>query len=303
MVPSASVLAAAVPVLAAALARAAVTPTAPWSGQVYNVGEKCDIQWDLDTTGEWDSFSITLMTGSNLAMVSLAFFRGALGRLARWDGGDGGRDEDPPQRLSVPVQRVATGLDGTTGEGSYDYTCPDVSPNAAIYFYQFEQAGQPTSWTTRFTIAAADGSTTDPTEETAGIAWGTGELVSGSSGVPSGAAAGAGAGASSAAAASASGPARLSSAAASAGVSTSASAADESSASTDASEPVSTSQSTSSSAAESSSVAAPTSSSSSSNSAPAASQTPARTNVDSGAGRAGAGVAAVLGGVLALVFA
>ncbi|GAA5999912.1 GPI anchored serine-threonine rich family protein [Rhodotorula paludigena] len=272
MVPSASVLAAAVPVLAAALARAAVTPTAPWSGQVYNVGEKCDIQWNLDTTGEWDSFSITLMTGSNLAMV--------------------------------PVQRVATGLDGTTGEGSYDYTCPDVSPNAAIYFYQFEQAGQPTSWTTRFTIAAADGSTTDPTEETAGIAWGTGKLVSGSSGVSSGAAAGAGAGAgaSSAVAASASGPARLSSAAASAGVSTSASV-DESSASTDASEPVSTSQSTSSSAAESSSVAAPTSSSSSSNSAPAASQTPARTNVDSGAGRAGAGVAAVLGGVLALVFA
>lgn len=62
----------------------------------------------------------------------------------------------------VPVQTVATGLDGTSGSGTVDFTCPDVTPNSAIYFYQFSQAGQPTSWTTRFTIAGADGSTVSP---------------------------------------------------------------------------------------------------------------------------------------------
>lgn len=33
------------------------------------VGQKCNIQWDLDTTGTWTSFEIQLMTGSNLNMV------------------------------------------------------------------------------------------------------------------------------------------------------------------------------------------------------------------------------------------
>ncbi|BGP36214.1 hypothetical protein JCM10449v2_000112 [Rhodotorula kratochvilovae] len=88
-----------------------------------HVGERCDVEWDLDTTGTWTSFSITLMTGSNLAMV--------------------------------PVQTVKTGLDGIKGATTLDYTCPNVTPNAAIYFHQFE----PTSWTMRFTIAAADRTT------------------------------------------------------------------------------------------------------------------------------------------------
>lgn len=56
------------------------------------------------------------------------------------------------------MQTVATNLDGTSGSGTVDFTCPDVSPNSAIYFYQYTQAGAPTAWTTRFTIAAADGS-------------------------------------------------------------------------------------------------------------------------------------------------
>ncbi|POY70326.1 hypothetical protein BMF94_6606 [Rhodotorula taiwanensis] len=122
-----------------------VVPTAPGPGEVFRVGQKCNIQWNLDTTGTWTSFEIQLMTGSNLAMV--------------------------------PVQTVATGIDGTTGAGTIDFTCPSVTPNSAIYFYQYTQAGAPTAWTTRFTIAAADGSTTPPTDTTAGIAWGTGQLV------------------------------------------------------------------------------------------------------------------------------
>ena len=71
--------------------------------------------------------------------------------------------------------------DGTTGSGISDYTCPEVSINAAIYFFQFEQAGQPTTWTGRFTIAAADGATTSAPQSTvtAGstIFFGTGTLA------------------------------------------------------------------------------------------------------------------------------
>ena len=58
-----------------------------------------------------------------------------------------------------------------------------VTPNAAIYFYQFSTPALPTNltWTTRFTIAAADGSTTDPANSTqpdgSAIPWGVGELV------------------------------------------------------------------------------------------------------------------------------
>ncbi|GAA5866315.1 hypothetical protein JCM3774_006613 [Rhodotorula dairenensis] len=130
---------------AAQQAYADVIPTAPGPGEVFRVGQKCNIQWDLDTTGTWTSFEIQLMTGSNLNMV--------------------------------PLQVVGTDLDGTAGPGTIDFTCPQVTPNADIYFYQFTQAGAPTSWTTRFTIAGADGSVTEPTETTAGIAWGTGQLV------------------------------------------------------------------------------------------------------------------------------
>ncbi|GAA5980996.1 hypothetical protein JCM10908_003945 [Rhodotorula pacifica] len=141
---------------AAKAVHADVVPTAPGPGEVFRVGQKCNIQWNLDTTGTWTSFEIQLMTGSNLNMV--------------------------------PLTTVATGIDGTTGAGTIDFTCPQVTPNADIYFYQFTQAGAATSWTTRFTIAAADGTVTQPTETTAGIAWGTGQLV-GAAGAGAGAAA------------------------------------------------------------------------------------------------------------------
>ena len=39
------------------------------TGTPEQVGQKCNIQWDLDTTGTWTSFEIQLMTGSNLNMV------------------------------------------------------------------------------------------------------------------------------------------------------------------------------------------------------------------------------------------
>ncbi|TNY23788.1 hypothetical protein DMC30DRAFT_280058 [Rhodotorula diobovata] len=238
------------------------------------VGEKCDIEWNLDTTGDWTDFSITLMTGSNFAMV--------------------------------PVQTVASGLDGTKGAQTIDYTCPDVSPNSAIYFYQFSQEGAATAWTTRFTIAAADGSTTKPTESTSGIAWGTGSLV-GSSG--------------SASSAAASGSSRVSSAAASSAAAdaSSASASAASTSAEESSEPATTATSTSTTDDASSSTEAPSSSSSSASSsgpqrssmtfstpsaAPSSGLTAAVTTEDSAAGRVAVSVAAVLGAAAAaLVFA
>jgi len=86
----------------------------------------------------------------------------------------------------VHVADVVTGLDGTTGDGTYSWTCPNVTPStsnlssvrlqdvrlnvwcidSAIYFYQFTNNGADPTWTTRFTIAAADGSSTKPTEST-----------------------------------------------------------------------------------------------------------------------------------------
>ncbi|GAA5891943.1 hypothetical protein JCM8208_002946 [Rhodotorula glutinis] len=255
---------------AAQLARADVVPTAPGPGEVFRVGEKCDVEWNLDTTGNWTDFSITLMTGSNFAMV--------------------------------PVQTVATGLDGTSGAQTIDYTCPNVSPNSAIYFYQFSQEGADTAWTTRFTIAAADGSTTKPTESTAGIAWGTGSLVSAGGSASSAAASGSAAassaaGRASSAASSASSAVVASSSAAASSTSaesSSSSADDDSSTSTEA--PSSASSSASSGPARSSmTMSAP----SASVSAPAS----AAANSDNAAGRAAASVVAVFGAAVALVFA
>ncbi|GAA5852066.1 hypothetical protein JCM5353_003008 [Sporobolomyces roseus] len=123
-------------------------PTSPGPGDSFNEGSPCPIQWNLDTTGTWTDFTIQLMTGSNFQMT--------------------------------PLATVASGLDGTKGEGKYEWTCPEVEPNSAIYFYQFTQTGGNTSWTTRFTIASATGETTEPTETTmvngVAVGYGTGRL-------------------------------------------------------------------------------------------------------------------------------
>ena len=58
-----------------------------------------------------------------------------------------------------------------------------MTPNSAIYFYQFSSPSAPSNltWTTRFTIAGADGSTTAPANQTQpdgqSIPWGLGALV------------------------------------------------------------------------------------------------------------------------------
>lgn len=141
--------------LAGLAARADITPTAPWGGVVDNTGGPCDIQWNIDATGEWKDVSIYLMTGSNQNFVQLA--------------------------------EVATGIDGTTGDGKYSWTCPDVTINAPIYFYAFSNNGAAVStWTTRFTIASASGQTVPAPESTqpdgSAVPWGAGAIVGQSSG-------------------------------------------------------------------------------------------------------------------------
>lgn len=128
----------------------AITPTSPDSNTVVTVGSDIKALWAADSTGEWNNVEIQLMTGDNLQMVPLAV--------------------------------LATGIDGTSTTG-LDIPCPDVSPYSKIYFLQFTRGGDvsTSTWTTRFTIAGSDGSTTPPTNSTnysgTQVEWGTGALV------------------------------------------------------------------------------------------------------------------------------
>jgi len=132
----------------ALLARADPDPSVPGPGDVYNEGSNCQIEWAADSSGTWTQMSIQLMTGDNLGMVHLA------------------------DLTTVDATKVTT----------YTYQCPQVTPNSAIYFYQFQDpSSNQIYWTTRFAIADASGSTTPPAESAQPngdkIPWGTGSLV------------------------------------------------------------------------------------------------------------------------------
>jgi hypothetical protein len=135
-------------VVGALLVCADPTPSIPGPGDVYNEGSNCQIAWSADTSGTWTQMSIQLMTGNNWNMVHLADI---------------------------------TTIDATK-ETTYTYPCPQVTPNSAIYFYQFKNPGSnETYWTTRFAIADTSGATTPPSESTQPngdqIPWGTGSIV------------------------------------------------------------------------------------------------------------------------------
>ncbi|KIY63101.1 hypothetical protein CYLTODRAFT_426379 [Cylindrobasidium torrendii FP15055 ss-10] len=142
------------------LVLADVNPTTPDGSSIYKEGEKCEIAWTGDASGAWADMTIQLMSGDNFQMV--------------------------------PTTTVATAQDGNK-DGTYEYTCPEVTPNSKIYFYQFTAPGaKNTTWTTRWTLASADGSTTEPANSTqpggASIPWGVGALddASQSSAAPAG---------------------------------------------------------------------------------------------------------------------
>ncbi|KAI0765994.1 hypothetical protein BC629DRAFT_1266598, partial [Irpex lacteus] len=141
-----------------ALARADPTPSAPGPGDVFNQGADCKIEWSPDTTGTWTQMSIELMTGANLDMKHLT-----------------SAGNNPRRNKNT----------------SYTWPCPAVTPNSAIYFYQFTSPAPNTTtlWTTRFGIASTDGHLDPPTEQTQpgsnqAIPWGNGALVDPSSATP-----------------------------------------------------------------------------------------------------------------------
>ncbi|KAJ3012007.1 hypothetical protein NUW54_g1998 [Trametes sanguinea] len=88
----------------------------------------------------------------------------------------------------IHITTVAN-LDGTdASKTTYSYDCPQVTPNSAIYFYQFTSPDAANrTWTTRFAIADANGNTTPPANSTQpdgqAIPWGVGNLVDPSSAV------------------------------------------------------------------------------------------------------------------------
>jgi len=141
------------------LVRADVNPTGPAPGDTFNQGSNCVITWSGDTnsTTNWKNMAIELMTGDNINMVHLT--------------------------------TVATNQDGTVN-GRFSYTCPQVTPNSAIYFYQFTNPQTLTAtWTGRFTIAGPGGASTPPANAVqpgsgASIPWGTGALVNPAQAVP-----------------------------------------------------------------------------------------------------------------------
>ncbi|ORX39609.1 hypothetical protein BD324DRAFT_222669 [Kockovaella imperatae] len=114
---------------------AAINPTSPDSSTVVKVGDDITALWTADTTGQWTNLEIQLMTGPNLDMV--------------------------------PLSVLGQGIDGTT-KTSFSAPAPAVSPYSQIYFLQFTQGGNVSTalWSTRFTIAGPDGSTTPPTNTT-----------------------------------------------------------------------------------------------------------------------------------------
>ncbi|KAF8240226.1 hypothetical protein L208DRAFT_1233636 [Tricholoma matsutake] len=143
----------------ALVAHAIIVPSVPGPGVIYKTGDICHLEWTGDqvSTNVWQNTTIELMTGSNFGMIHLT--------------------------------TVATGQNGNVN-GFFDHTCPDVTPNSAIYFYQFTNPNTlDKTWTTRFTIAGTDGSSVPPANTVqpvtgAKIPWGVGALKDSSTAVP-----------------------------------------------------------------------------------------------------------------------
>lgn len=132
-----------------------LTPTGPGPNDKFKSGGDCVITFEPDTSGsnKWKNLTIDFMTGANQDMTFLT--------------------------------NVATNIDGTSASSSpVTWTCPEVDPPAAIYFYQFTHGNeQGPMWTTRFLITDADGNSVDPPQskqpgsDGQDIPWGEGKIV------------------------------------------------------------------------------------------------------------------------------
>ncbi|KAL7415557.1 hypothetical protein BDY24DRAFT_433593 [Mrakia frigida] len=148
---------------AVVVVQAAPEPSEPSGATSAAVGSSLTTTWAADTTGSWTDTTIRLMSGNNFNF-----------------------------QLVTPI---ATGIDATTLT-SYTFEVPDVTPNAQIYFLLFNPTNATdyslATYTTRFLITAADGSSTEPanatqplsdgvtpdTTTTPAVPWGVGTLAS-----------------------------------------------------------------------------------------------------------------------------
>ncbi|KAL7280630.1 hypothetical protein ACG7TL_005568 [Trametes sanguinea] len=199
----------------AAVVRADPVPTAPGPGDVFKEGGQCTFTWDVDTTGQWKTMNVELMSGDNWNMIHIT-------TVANLDGTDASKTTysyDCPQVsllsyapalfLPIPISsalscyrspndRLSMGIPVSSppdGQPAYSVNSNAlqlryalllipliVTPNSAIYFYQFTSPDAANrTWTTRFAIADASGNTTPPANSTQpdgqAIPWGVGGLV------------------------------------------------------------------------------------------------------------------------------
>ncbi|GAA5825982.1 hypothetical protein JCM3770_000909 [Rhodotorula araucariae] len=150
--------------LVPSLASAAIQPTWPGGqGLVFRAGDTCSFRYDTDTTGTWKSFALDLMSGSDSEMV-------------------------------VKVIRVGSNLDGTVagqnGAAEFNFTCPEVDPPAPIYFLEATQDDRDPVWTSRFTLAAPNGTVVPAPHsiqpDNGAIPWGVGAIVNGANAAATG---------------------------------------------------------------------------------------------------------------------
>ncbi|KAF9522368.1 hypothetical protein CPB83DRAFT_864547 [Crepidotus variabilis] len=154
---AAQALAALLAIASPLLVRAQVVPSEPSPGTVSNAGSTCRVTWQADPASktDWKTMAIQLMSGDNLEMAH--------------------------------ITTITSNQDGTK-DGAFEYKCPEVTPNSAIYFYQFSSPAVPDhTWTTRFTIASDSGATTPPANAVQPdgdkVPWGVGNLVDASTAV------------------------------------------------------------------------------------------------------------------------
>lgn len=66
-----AILLASVALLPVLRVRADAVPLTPAPGDSFDAGATCHIAWTADTTGEWKTMNIQLMTGDNDNMIPL----------------------------------------------------------------------------------------------------------------------------------------------------------------------------------------------------------------------------------------
>jgi hypothetical protein len=111
-------------VLASQITNADLIPTAPGPGQTFNAGSNCTIIWDVDRSGLWKNVTIGDQPSAGSPFVSFLtlYYQDLMS----------GSNTD----MNF-VTNVISGLDGTdTSSTPYNWTCPEVDPYSAIYFYQ-----------------------------------------------------------------------------------------------------------------------------------------------------------------------